>query len=180
MSEINALANNHCRLRAVALLAFLSLSAPFAVHADDSLHFYGGFGEGAATSDAGLTELHLLAGMQIQPQIAVELSTFKLHARTGNADFILDEARIYNLDAIVQTPEFAHITAFGSLGLAQTRYHGSLAAPGGHATGLGYGVGLQSTLFTRIQVRLEWQQLNTAAPAALRPTLISLSLGLRF
>jgi hypothetical protein len=159
----------------LALLAGLSVSET--ARADEPYRFYGGFGAGSSISDPELTELHLLAGIQAAPNVAVELSSFRLHSPVEGSQ--LNDARIYNLGVQLQAPEFEHLTAFVTTGLAETRFHGLEPGPE-HAAGVGYGVGVQSAVGKRVQVRLEWQELNTEGPAQLRPPLMSLTLGMRF
>jgi hypothetical protein len=170
-----SLAGTSLLLGASSLVVLAALSEP--ARADEPYRFYGGFGAGAEFSDPVLTELHVLAGFQATPNVAVELSSFRTHSPIEGE--LLNDARIYNLDVQVQTPEFSHITAFAAAGLAQTRFHA--VTPGtGHATGVAYGVGLQSTVLKRVQVRLECQMLNTEGPSQLRAPLLGLTLGMRF
>ena len=172
-----SLAGTSRLIGAGSLVLLAGLSASEQARADDGYRFYGGIGAGTAVSEPDLTELHVLAGFQATPKLAVELSSFRIHSPMESGQ--LNDARIYNLDVQLQTPEFAHLTAFATAGLAQTRFH-SVAPNPGHATGVAYGVGLQSAVFKRVQMRLECQALNTEGPSELRSPLLGLTLGMRF
>jgi hypothetical protein len=77
-------------------------------------------------------------------------------------------------------PDYLGFTPFITAGAAQTRSSGTAEMPNVRTMGFAYGRGLQRTVLTRLQLRLEWQDLNAAAPTSVHPAMVAFSAGTRF